>query len=201
MNKIFKKNNFKKGITLIEILVVVFIIALLSTILVADFPKIRRQFALTRAVYRMSQDLRKAQDMGLSGQQISGFTAKGYGVYINKATLGNKKYIIYIDRGDTPDQKYSLSNFVNCTDQVDTQLDCVIETIDISKVEPGIVIDNLVNTQDQSVDINFKPPNPTITITGIQDNTARIQIIFAIESELAKKRTVFVNTSGLIEIK
>lgn len=188
---ILKKKKSEKGITLIEILVVIFIIALFSSILVADFPEIKRQFALTRAVYKMSQDLRRVQDMGLSGQQIEGVDVKGYGIYINldNPNLGNKKYIIYADMDNDP--KYVADT------------DSIIETIDFSQAEAGVVIDRIMNTTDgqQWVDINFKPPNPTVTITNLSSSTNRVQIIFAIKSVPPKERTVFVNTAGLIEIK
>lgn len=179
----------EKGVTLVEILVVVFLIALFSSILVADFPKLKRQFALTRAVYKMSQDLRRAQDMGLSGQQIKDVEVKGYGVYINLTSLGNKKYIIYADMDDDP--KYVAGT------------DSIIETIDFSQAEAGVVINRIENTKDnnQWVDINFKPPNPTVTITDLLPGINRVQIIFAIESAPSKERIVSVNTSGLIEIK
>ena len=204
-----KRTSSSRGITLIEILVVVFIIALFSSILVTDFPKIKRQFALTRAVYKMSQDLRRTQDMGFSGQQIEGLDVKGYGVYINlnDANLRNKKYIIYADRGNTPDQKYSEESFVDCRQQTNPQADCVIEEIDLSQTEPEVIINTIENTADgRWVDINFAPPNPATTITELAEDSSgtkfnRAMIIFAIESEPLKERMVSVNTSGLIEIK
>jgi len=196
----FQISNSNSGITLIEILVVVFIIALLASILVTDFPKIKRKFALTRAVYKMSQDLRRTQDMGFSGQQLkdtaeNAISVKGYGIYIDLAN--NKKYIIYADIDDN--QRYDTLGAV-CGQQPPNQ-DCVIETIDFSQAESGVIIDRIEGTtNDQQVDINFKPPNPTITITSLSSGN-RVQVIFALESDLSQERIVSVNTSGLIEIK
>ncbi|TSC54173.1 MAG: hypothetical protein LiPW30_743 [Parcubacteria group bacterium LiPW_30] len=189
---VLKNKKSEKGITLIEILVVIFIIALFSGILVTDFPKIKRQFALTRVVHKMSQDLRRAQDMGFSGQWIEGVALKGYGVYIDirlGSVLGPKKYIIYADMNE--DKKYIAGT------------DNIIETIDFGQAEAGVIIDRIMNTKDdqQWVDINFQPPNPDITITELSSGLNRVQIIFAIESEPLKERMVFVNTSGLIETK
>ena len=201
----FKIKNPVRGITLIEILLVVFIIALFSSILVADFPKIRRQFALTRTVYKMSQDLRRAQDMALSGQQIKDangdkINVQGYGIYINldNTSLGKKKYIIYADM--TNDQQYDVSGAI-CGQQLPNR-DCVIETIDLSQTEAGVIISRITNPTDVHwIDINFKPPNPTIKITNLSFGN-RAQIIFALESDpLKTERIVSVNTAGLIEIK
>lgn len=196
----FKKKKLEKGITIIEILIVVFIIALFSSILIADFPKIKRQFALTRAVHKMSQDLRRAQDMGFSGQQIEGIDVKGYGVYINldNDRLGNKKYIIYADMDDN--QQYTEIVEVACGEQEESNKDCVIEIVNLGETEAGVTIDRIENTIDfQTVDINFRPPNPITTITGLLLHINRVQIIFTTKD--GKERIVLVNTSGLIEIK
>jgi len=181
--------NSLKGITLIEVLVVVLIVSLLSGILVADFPKIRRQFALTRVAYKMSQDLRRTQDMGLSGQRVEGLDVKGYGVYVNldDLNLGNKKYIIYADIND--DQQYVQKT------------DFIIEEISFGQTELGVIIDRIANTDNRWIDINFKPPNPTITITSLLPNTNQAQIIFGLESDPSNERIISVNTSGLIEVK
>ena len=187
-------SNFKfqisnsRGITLVEIIAVIFIIAIFSAILISDFPKIELQFALSRATYKLSQDIRRAQDMTLSGVKtdISGNPAKGYGVYINLSdpSLGDKKYVLYADSGN---QQYDAGE--------------EIETIDFSQAESGVIIDRIEGTtNDQQVDINFKPPNPTITITSLSSGN-RVQVIFALESDLSQERIVSVNTSGLIEIK
>ncbi|MBI1866554.1 MAG: prepilin-type N-terminal cleavage/methylation domain-containing protein [Candidatus Staskawiczbacteria bacterium] len=190
----------KKGVTIVEILVVIFIITIFSSILVISFPKITRQFTLTRAVYKMSQDLRRVQDMGFSGQKLQGVNAKGYGVYINldSSSLGNKKYIMYADAQD--DQQYDFSGAI-CGEQLPNQ-DCVIETIDLNQTEPGVIMDRIEGTvNNQEADINFKPPNPTVTITSLSPGINRAQIIFALESDLLTNKIVSVNTAGLIETK
>jgi len=227
--KLFSKNNTKSwvypapllrfksgaGITLIEILVVISIMILLSGILIADFPKIKRQFAITRSVYKMSQDIRRAQDMGFSGEQLKDVNGnivrvKGYGVYLNLDRLGPKKYIIYADMDG--DYRYTITTEVGdilCNDpgysELKTGTDCVIETIDFSQAEPGVSITNILNIvgadgeAKKEVDINFMPPNPTITITDLVET--RVHITFSLDSDSLISRTVFVNTAGLIEIQ
>lgn len=200
----WKIKDSEKGNTIVEILVVIFIITLLSSILVADFPKIKRQFELTRVSYKMSHDLKRVQDMSLSGRQIEEEDVKGYGVYVNlnSPSLGNKKYIIYADLDDN--QQYNSLSQEACGEQGGNQnpiQDCVVETIDLDQSQSGIIISSIKAPTDvQQVDINFKPPNPTVTITNLLSGN-RAQIIFALESDLLTYRTVSVNTAGLIEIK
>jgi type II secretory pathway pseudopilin PulG len=208
IEKFKKLKNSGRGITLVEVLVVIFIIALFSAILVSDFPRIKRQFALSRATYKLSQDLRRAEDLGLSGVKIIGYggqeiNAKGYGVYIDSATGNNKEYIIYADRGDIPDAQYDRYNpnsSLSCSEQTDPQSDCIIEIVEINKLEPGVVIKGINNATDVWTSINFSPPNPTVTIINLDPSYSGVSIIVGLDSDSATK-SVYVNTSGLIEIK
>jgi type II secretory pathway pseudopilin PulG len=182
--------NYNKGITLVEVIVVVFIVALFSTILISDFPKIRRQFALSRATYKLTQDFRKALDMGLSGEFKT--NATGYGVFIDLTEGENTKYIIYadIDDGNGGDQQYTLTQ------------DEVLEIIDLKVEEKGVIIKLINNTLSQQVSVNFRPPNPDIYISNLQPNTDSVEINLGLEVDLAgTPRIISVNRAGLIEIK
>jgi len=207
---VFKNiSNLNKGITLIEILVVIFIIAALLTILVADFPKIQKQLALSRATNRFAQDLRRAQDMALSGAEIkkpdsTTLNAKGYGIYINLNNSANE-YIIYADLNN--DQKYNADTLgnIDCDNYSpgSNTGDCVIETIDLNNDAKGVVINAISNTNNsQYISINFNPPNPTISIfPGLAENAIRAGITFGLDSDSKNTRTVYMWTSGLIEAK
>ena len=82
----------EKGVTLVEIILVIFMITMFSGILVYNFPRVLKQFALSGASYKLAQDLRKVEDLGLSGvETIEG--AKGYGLYINIIN-NNAEYIL-----------------------------------------------------------------------------------------------------------
>ncbi len=193
MKKAFNFKNYKKGITLIEVLIVVVIVLIFSGIFISDFPKIRLQLALSRAANKFEQDIRKVQDMALSGVQFydsSGdpINAKGYGIYINLEDSNSKGYTMYADL-DNDKQFVAAQDFV-------------IENVDFSKTEPGVIIKNIENLMDSSeVCINFTPPNPEITISDLVEGQTRVQIIFVLESEQTKTKSVFVNTAGLVEIK
>ncbi|OGZ77706.1 MAG: hypothetical protein A3G45_01380 [Candidatus Staskawiczbacteria bacterium RIFCSPLOWO2_12_FULL_37_15] len=188
----------EKGITLVEILVVIFIIAALLTILVSDFPKIQRQFALSRATYKFAQDLRKAQDMALSGEEIKKpdgtiISVKGYGIYIdNRGNNGNnKEYKIYADLDDN----------ARYTSEAE---DYTVNTIDLNKDAPGVYIKDLYMIDNNYVSINFNPPNPAISISNLSAEADRAGIIFGLESDPENSintRTVYIWKSGLIEAR
>lgn len=191
--------NYSNGITLVEIVVVVFIIALFSTILISNFPKIERQFALSRATYKLAQDLRKTEDLGLSGLQTKNYLVKGYGIYVSLSDQFPKKYVIYADIDG--DQKYNGSQpYSYCEDGNNLQQDCVLEAIDVSQSDPSVYIKNIqnINIGTNYISINFNPPDVT-NIDNISQGSA-IGIVLGLKTD-SNTRTVWVNKSGLIWVQ
>jgi len=191
--------NSDKGVTLVEIAVVIFIIVLFSLIVISDFPKIKRQFALSRATYKLAQDLRRVEDLGLSGVQINDASktlikAKGYGIYIN-LTLSPTQYVIYADVDNN--QKYNDGQFCDSADR-DPARDCAVEIIDVSDKDPGLSLQSMDSVVGGVTSINFSPPNPTVRIDNIiSDGT---QIVINLSNGLST-RSVLVNISGLINVQ
>lgn len=182
----------QRGFTIIEMLVVVAIVAILPTIVIANFPKIKLQFALSRAVVRFAQDARATQDKSLASVQYKDTFGvqqpiSGYGVYIDLVNLGNKKYLIYADAAPG-NQRYDA-------------LDYVVQTIDFGKDEPGIVITQIENVFGSTASINFSPPNPATTLTQLNQGQNSLNVIFAAVNDTSLVKKVSVNTAGLIEIK
>jgi type II secretory pathway pseudopilin PulG len=203
----FQISNFERGITLVEIVVVIFVIGIFSVILVSDFPKIQRQFALSRAAYKLGQDIRRAEDLGLSGVQMAD-GIKGYGIFINTFLVPDK-YIIYADVNG--DQKYNGS-FIFSDNDVCGQTnapkeDCVIDEIDVTKENPSLQIRKIAYAGDgvdvgigKYVDINFSPPDPTVKINEMPTGANKVGIILELSTE-SQTRIVWVNRAGMIEVK
>ncbi|OGZ90402.1 MAG: hypothetical protein A2528_02360 [Candidatus Staskawiczbacteria bacterium RIFOXYD2_FULL_37_9] len=202
------RNDTENGITLVEIIVVIFIIGIFSVILVADFPTIQKQFALSRATYKLGQDIRKTEDLGLSGVQITD-KVKGYGIYFNLQNSPAVKYLIYADiDGNQEFDGNFLTGF--CSD--DSGEDCIIEIVDISEESKSLYIDrieNIDNPVSGFTSVNFSPPNPTVKISNIINMCQgdlcqyadRIGIVLKLNSDDSLERTVFVNKSGMIEVR
>lgn len=192
MSKNNKKQNLKAGITLIEIMVVVFIIATLSTILIADFPRVKKQMALSRIAHKFMQDLKTAQDLGGSGSQIinsngNALTTKGCGIYINQELLGDQVYLIYAD--------------IDGNNQYNQGTDYVISQIDFSGESEGIYIYSIYNANSQGLSINFEPPNFTTKIADLLAGKTEVGVVFAVRSDSSITKSIYVNTSGLIELR
>lgn len=187
-----KKN---KAFTTIELLVVIAIITVLPAIVISNFPQIQKQFAISRAVYKFSQDIRSVQDMALSSLPYKDQFGQlkevsGYGIYVDINILGNKKYILYADNNDN-----------RASNKEYDELDYIVFEVDFSLTESEIVIKEINNVYNNSVSINFDPPNPDTTITELNPGENKVDIVFAVASDLTRTRTVSVNAAGLIEVK
>ncbi len=186
----FKKSERNGGFSLVELLVALSIIILLSTVVISRFSQFKLQVSLTKVAYKFAQDTRKAQGLALSSAQYrdaSGAlqSVKGYGVYADQ--LNNKKYIIYADKAPGT-QNYDVADYI-------------VETVDFSSIEPGIIIKEVDNVVGQTVSINFTPPNPSTTITQLVPGQSRVDVVFALASDQTKTKTVSINTAGLVEVK
>lgn len=183
-----KAKNIEKGFTLVEVLITIFIIALLSGIIFANYPQGNRQFLLQRTATKLAQDIRRVQQMAMSAATCSsicplslcggacGATVPpgGYGIYFNSLSTGS--YLLYADNNN--DKKYTSGSDTN------------LETINF---ENGINIINL--TSDLS--INFQPPDPIVDIVG-SINPQEADISLGLGTII---RTVKCNKGGLIWVE
>ena len=182
----------QKGFTILELIVVITIVLIFITIVISNFYKIKFQFSISRVSYELGQNLNKAQNMALSSlvyKDLSGTVQEvdGYGVYIDLGVLGNKKYIIYADKSPGNEQYDSL--------------DYIVDTIDFSIKESGIIIKDMQNIIGQNVSINFNSSNLNTNIVQLVAGQNYVNIFLSVESDEASTRIVSINTSGLIEVK
>lgn len=190
VNKV--KNKLLTGFTIIELLVVVTTIAIIIVIAISNFSEIRLQSYIKNVSYKFNQDLNRARNMASSAlvfrdslgveQEVD-----GYGIYIDLNALGDKIYKIYADK--TPgNNQYDLSDYI-------------IETIDISAEEPGVFIKDIESVVGENISINFKSSDLGTYITELSINQDYADVIFALENDLTKTRTVSISKFGLIEVK
>ncbi len=183
--------SMSRGASIVELLVVVVIIILVFfTIGISNFSKIRSQFSLSVVAHAFLQDVRQAQTMSLTSAQYKGVDGKlkpitGYGVYLDMSQ--HRKYVIYA----------SAPGFHQYYDRLS---DYVVNTVDFSQTDPGIIIKQTNNLSEGVVSINFAPPSPTTIITPMPPS-GRLDVVFALESNPSITKTVSVNLAGLIEIK
>lgn len=138
-----------KGFTLIEVLVIMFIISTLSTVLVVNWRKNEKRYQLQRSAQQVVQNLRKAQNMALAGKnlcdQASPCIPPSYGVFFSKTTLTS--YVIFSDKNGN--DKYGGGASVEA-----------VETINLEsgiELSLSVDLDVVFSVPDGFVMINAKP--------------------------------------------
>lgn len=179
-----------KGFTLIEMLVVMFIVVLMSSLMLVNFRSSKKSYILSQAAQKLISDIRKTQNMAMSGVNPEGSSIKGYGIYVNDFV--SDSYVIFADQDD--DQRYDGGEAIKTVTLPDQ--------IEVYSVSPWPV-----------VHIFFQPPNPTTYIN--QDNSPGESgtIILRIKGEAVGgpgclgippsstiNKTIVVSTTGLIQI-
>ncbi|MBD3282229.1 MAG: prepilin-type N-terminal cleavage/methylation domain-containing protein [Candidatus Portnoybacteria bacterium] len=121
-----KNTDKKRGFTLTEILVVIFIIGFISSIMIVNWRSNEERYKLHRIAQEVVQDIRSAQDMALTSFRYEGNIPSAYGVYFDKQD--SRGYIIFGD--------------LNENGRYNSNGDIVVEGVEISE---GVEIYDLSN--------------------------------------------------------
>jgi len=133
------RNHKQRGVTLIELLVVIFIISLISGSVLYSSWKGQDQYYVSQSVQKLAADLRRTQNMALSGQTQGAVMPRGYGLYFVSAS---RYYLFY---NTSADLVYAAGASV------------LLETINLTN---NVVVSPVAQS------IYFTPPDPTTYING-----------------------------------
>ncbi len=168
---------------MVELLEVIGIITLLSALILPNYRSSERQFALQRSAHKISQDLRRAQEMAMSAKEFQGVVPPRYGIEFDK---DRDYYILFADINDNG--KY---------ESMGPKPDIEVERITFEK---GVKIKDLLTPASKTtIWVAFKPPDPLTTIRdpGEDRSILRIQLINA-DNQI---KVVSVNIAGLINVE
>jgi prepilin-type N-terminal cleavage/methylation domain-containing protein len=172
----------KDGFTLIELLTVLAIIFTLTSISLPFYRTAQKQYLLESAAQKFVQDIRRAQEMAISARICGPCGNKvppGYGIYLQQ---GNTSYFIYADTNPAQGNEIYDGG------------DVIVETISF---ESGVFIKNV---NPSSLSINFKPPDPKISIIG-PPSVDEVSIVLSLLTDNSKTKTIRVNKAGLIYVE
>ena len=177
MSKFFQKKYSEKGFSLLEMLVVLFVISLLTVMILANYQDNRKKYTLLQSSQKLVSDLRKVQNMAISGTEITDLCSVssicfGYGIYFNS----NSSYILFADKNN--DQLYSVGE--------------EFETVNL----PSLIAIQSISPSPASV--FFKPPEPITYVNQSSATGSSAEIILQIQGT-ATTKTVTINTAGLID--
>jgi len=161
-----RKNRFvshARGFTLLEILIVIFIVGIITTMLVVNWRKNERRYQLQRTAQEIAQLIRKAQGFALNGRQMfwsptgEWLVPEYYGVHLDKTnpTL----YFIYGQFIGNPG--YQNPEEIEETFTY-TESDIVIDSFD-----KGNILDIIFNVPDGFTDFYPNGTSAVITIKRI----------------------------------
>lgn len=169
-----------KGFTLVEVLVVGFIIGVLSTVILLNYRSGQEQASLTRAAAFFETDVRRAQNLAISSFDFGGTIPCGYGLHY----LDDRTYSIYAgELGGALNCQASSHNF-----QSDTDLVYQSQKI----IEAGVIF------RSSFVDVFFEPPDPATYVDDSKSVGVSATVELCLEADLTKCRLLIIDTAGRI---
>jgi prepilin-type N-terminal cleavage/methylation domain-containing protein len=217
-----KKNKKNKhsdrlltGFTLIELMMSIFIIAVLASVIAANTGYGRRRSDLRNSAAAFVSNLRKAQSMALAGTTIQGCNDSANGSVGISLEQGSNAYFLYTDTDgdefcfsgcddDGPCGAPPSTSTAEWFEKVLTKRDIVVGSICSTDLSSGPT-DPCPVISSAKASILFTAPDPVIQIcdgssVGPGDCTYRsITVFFSSNDPLIAPLGVTVDTSGRIE--
>jgi prepilin-type N-terminal cleavage/methylation domain-containing protein len=182
-------NLKKKGFTVIELITVIVVVGILSTVAWVSYINLDKEMRLDRSVSVLAQGAREALDMALSvtdpeqfgfnpGSDFKG----GYGVYF---PLNESYFTVFIDSNNNKLYDSGSDHLINnifLDNQEKVKITEVVFSSGCSSLFRGVV---------------FLPPDPTVYIGG--NNQCRYLEVSLKHDDLDEIKKVKINSSGLID--
>lgn len=198
--------KFKGGFTIIELMICVFIFAMMTTLLLAKYGSFNTNVLLTNLAYDVALTIRNAQSYGLNVKSSPNEENKfnyAYGVHIALGT----EFIFFVDT--TPNGLYDANLGEKITSTT------IKRGMNIGRICPGssacYVLDSGYVGAD-SIDITYKRPNPeaiiksttggvTITQTSFSSSIALRNSLSTTFPDRYNSIDIVINKNGAISIK
>ena len=184
----------KKAFTMVELIVSISIIALLTTLFVANYHNNNGRTSLIMTAQNMVANLHLAQNNALGLVKYNGLVpAGGWGISFNKAS---STYVLFADRNGP-----GISGYLKYNPDTEGNVSYGARKITLP---PGIVISKLSTKQASSTDrvnVTFLPPDPQTNIYDLDSASTSTSLTIQLkEARTNSIKTVKVNFLGLIEI-
>jgi prepilin-type N-terminal cleavage/methylation domain-containing protein len=166
----FRKIDYKRGMTLVELLVCLSIFVIVTGLTIFDYGSFRSGVSIQNLASDVSLAVRKAQSYAIGARKSTDFT-RGFGVSFavgsnngNPLSGSSKSFIMFSDLDDSfsydvPNQ--GSNNFCGNDNECNEVLNITGSDI-ISGISyySSIYGEDTLLSQNESIDISFKRPNP-----------------------------------------
>jgi len=180
--------NALSGFTIVELIVVISIFTVISTLILINYPHFAQDSSLRGATQAMASAFQKTESLALGVGEFGGFFP-GFGIYFLRATPD--EYIIFADQNlngiydgvSENKEVFKLTSFPKIAKL------CV----DTETLPPGDC------SNITTLNILYLRPNPFITLLSNLGEHSNVKIV--LETPNGNKRSVIVWISGQVEIK
>ncbi|MEX0916587.1 MAG: type II secretion system protein, partial [Candidatus Spechtbacterales bacterium] len=180
----------RDGFTLVELLVVISVIAVLSTLFMAGFRSDGSALALDRSSRAFTQSVDQVRSLSLSGGQHEGETVSGgFGFYTQE---GQGDIILFADcNGDGEYQENGASS---------TCVASASEQVEVVQLESGITLSSVTPCTSGACTITvvFVPP---YAMSSFSPALAGTEAVFILSGREGATREVRINTLGVATIE
>jgi prepilin-type N-terminal cleavage/methylation domain-containing protein len=180
-----------RGFSLIELLVVIMIFTVISTVILANHSKFNSSVLLGNVAYDIALSLRQAQVYGLSTQQFSGQFQLGYGIHFSNST----SYILFAD--------------IDKNRRYDSMVDSAVQTYTLGQGHSiqsfcGVRADGSHECSNSAspithLDIGFLRPNPDASLTS-ENSGEYSSALITVQSASGETRSVSIQSTGQISV-
>ena len=197
--------HLSRGFTLLELLIVIGIFIIITSLLVANYNRFGGNLLVSNLAYDIALSIREAQAYGIAvkGYQnpdtgSGGFTF-GYGINVDGTSLPATSYVLFTDL--KPNTLYDADEN-ELLKTYSLQKGNVIANICATRATNGnldCATDNTGNATRQ-LTITFLRPNPEATIRAKTLTTCGCRERICIRSPQGKMKSIYIQTSGQIAV-
>jgi len=224
LNKIVQNNNTKQGFSVIEIMVVLAIFFIMTSLSLVNYNRFGREVELENTAYELALTIRQAQFFGINrSEEFGGGTnfddPQPYGVYFNLESgdvdgINDQGFFMFVDQDNSrrfADTDVSgtggcLANLSNeCVNLYEFNRSNFIYEICVgSNAANCNDITTLLPAGDTTMHVSFKRPNPDAAILiGSGANTteyAYARITLRAQADNIPDKSISIGAAGLTSI-
>lgn len=218
MLKFSSKNKYTSGMTLIELIVVISIMAILSGISIFSYSTFNSHTTTQNLSDDIALSIRKAQGYAIGARSLNSIFTYGYGVHFTTNTQSNnsnagsiKSFILFTDIKEN--KIYNHSSGDNTCGSPSVTNECleilnITSQDQISEIKYKIQNHLYTLNNDENLDIVFKRPNsePTLSCFNNSGNSCKngtisyVQIIVSSIKNQNVLRTITIFNNGQIGV-